>query len=408
MIIIYTYGCFSKARIRYFSIFFILEIYNFTLFFYLIKTTDGYKKLKNRIFSYINFSLILFLIPISASADIYKIFWPEENQRGNSGWDSVKIINVSSNTALDGTMSGVYTQDLTPLITAASAAASGGAYQLIHSLDSTGGNLPDVIDFSGTTIKFRASQAIALNPQGGSDPTYHYDMLYEVNVSTGAVIETRLVASDQAAATIADAAGFLVDLEASQLSRSGQSSAFQSYGTNATNEGTVNIQTKGGLVTEQLSNADGSSLLRKEDDGTVHIGQNSIVLSDELVSASGNDEIYSSSGVLQLGNNAAHKTVIKGTLEVPKPTAGAQAANKSYVDSMGAMMMAASQVHLNSDQTSKLNIGLGLGSMDGENAFAIGLGGLHQDTGVHYSFTATYSDFTEQAAFGAGVNWSLR
>ena len=87
-----------------------------------------------------------------------------------------------------------------------------------------------------------------------------------------------------------------------------------------TTEGTVNIVTKGGLVTEQLSNADGSSLLRKEDDGTVHIGQNSIVLSDELVSASGNDEVYSSSNVLQLGNNDNHRTVIKGTLEVSDPT----------------------------------------------------------------------------------------
>ena len=32
----------------------------------------------------------------SASADIYKVFWPEENQQGSSGWDAVKIVNISS------------------------------------------------------------------------------------------------------------------------------------------------------------------------------------------------------------------------------------------------------------------------------------------------------------------------
>ncbi len=69
-----------------------------------------------------------------------------------------------------------------------------------------------------------------------------------------------------------------MDLKLSQVDRSGTASTFQSYATNITNTETANIETSGGLVTEQLSNPDGTSLLRKEDDGTVHIGQNSIVL----------------------------------------------------------------------------------------------------------------------------------
>jgi hypothetical protein len=341
-------------------------------------------------------------------ADIYKVFWPEENQRGSSGWDAVKIVNISSNTILDGSMAGVYTQDLTSLKSGASAAAGGAQYQMVRSLDAIGNGGPSVIDFSGSNITFRAERGISLNPQGGSDPTYTYDVVYKVNASTGEVLETKLVASSTAEQVLADAAGFTVDLEESNLDRSGQSTSFQSYASNVTTEGTVNIVTKGGLVTEQLSNADGSSLLRKEDDGTVHIGQNSIVLSDELVSASGNDEVYSSSGTLQLGNNDSHRTVIKGTLEVQKPTQGNHAANKSYVDGMGAMMMAASQINYSTDSNSGLNLGFGFGSVAQENAFAIGINGLNQNTGARYSATVTYSDYVNQAAFGAGISWSLR
>ena len=355
------------------------------------------------------FSIALALsVGTQLNADIYKVFWPEENMQGSAGWDAVKIVNVSSNTILDGSMAGVYTQDLTSLQTGASTAAGGAVYQMVRSLDAIGNGGPTVIDFSGSNITFRAEQGITLNPQGGANPSYTYDVVYKVNATTGEVLETKLVASSTAEQVLADAAGFSVDLEESTLNRSGASTTFQSYASNVTTEGTVNIVTKGGLVTEQLSNADGSSLLRKEDDGTMHIGQNSIVLADELVSTSGNDEIYSSSGVLQLGNNDSHRTVIKGTLEIPKPTQGNHAANKSYVDGVGAMMMAAAQVNYNSDPSSAINLGFGLGSMDGENAFAIGVTGNNQNSGARYSATITYGDYTDQVAFGAGVSWSLK
>ena len=343
-----------------------------------------------------------------ANADIYKVFWPEENQKGTAGWDAVKIVNISSNTVLDGSMSGVYTQDLSALTSGASAANSGATYQITHSLDATGGGGPTVIDFSGSNITLRAESGIAINPDGGATPAYVFDVVYKVDASTGKVSETRLVASSAAEATLADAAGFTVDLEESSLSRSGAGTSFQSYASNVTNEGTVNIQTKGGLVTEQLSNPDGSSLLRKENDGTVHIGKNSIVLADELVSSSGNDEVYSSSGVLQLGNNANHRTIIKGSIEVPKPTKGVHAANKSYVDSMGAMLMAASNLNYSIDPSSGLSLGIGLGYMDGENALAVGIGGSNQNSNMNYTSSISYSDYTNQVSIGAGVSWSLK
>lgn len=343
--------------------------------------------------------------------------------QGTSGWDAVKIVNISSNTVLDGSMSGVYTQDLAPLTSGAAAANSGGTYQMVRSLDALGGGGPAVLDFSGTNLTLRAESGIVLNPLGAAGTSYTYDVVYKVDALTGELLETRLVASNAAEATLADEAGFLVDLEESTLDRSGMGTSFQSYASNATNQGAVNIQTKGGLITEQLSNEDGSSLLRKESDGTVHIGANSIVLADELVSASGNDEVYSSSGVLQLGNDDDHRTVIRGTLEVSSPTQANHAANKLYVDTgdaatlssanaysngIAAMTLAASQINLSADPTSSLNFGIGFGNMGGESAFAFGLGGVNQNTNMRYSVTASYSDITKSVAIGAGLSWSLR
>ena len=159
--------------------------------------------------------------------------------------------------------------------------------------------------------------------------------------------------------------------------------------------------------TEENKVVIGDNLVRLETDGTVHVGKNSIVLADELVSASGNDEVYSSSGVLQLGNNASHRTIIKGSIEVPKPTKGIHAANKSYVDSMGAMLMAASNLKYSIDPSSGLSLGIGLGYMDGENALAVGVGGSNLNSNMNYTSSISYSDYTNQVSIGAGVSWSL-
>jgi len=159
--------------------------------------------------------------------------------------------------------------------------------------------------------------------------------------------------------------------------------------------------------TEENKVVIGDNLVRLETDGTVHVGKNSIVLADELVSASGNDEVYSSSGVLQLGHNASHRTIIKGSIEVPKPTKGIHAANKSYVDSMGAMLMAASNLNYSIDPSSGLSLGIGLGYMDGENALAVGVGGSNLNSNMSYTSSISYSDYTNQVSIGAGVSWSL-
>lgn len=321
-------------------------------------------------------------------------------------------------------MSGVYEQDFSNLISAASTANSNGTYELERSLTATNDG-PTVLDFSGNTIKFRAEQALAFNPQGHNGETYTYDVVYEVNPSTGEVISSILVASSNAEATLAEEAGFTVDTEISSLDRSGASGTFQSYATNLTNDGNdeVNITTNGGLVTEQLSNPDGSSLLRKEDDGTVHIGQNSIVLADELVSSSGNDEIYSSSDVLQLGDDENHTTVVVGNLEVGTPTADNHAANKAYTDTqdaatlqsaktyangVAAMAMAASQISMNVDPNVPFGFGIGFGNIGNQSAFSIGFAGADKETGVRYSITGSYNKGTGQSGVGAGLFIPLR
>ena len=152
----------------------------------------------------------------------------------------------------------------------------------------------------------------------------------------------------------------------------------------------------------------GDNLIRLETDGTVHVGKNSIVLSDEIISASGNDEIYSSSGVLQLGNNASHKTIIHGSLEVPVPITGNQAANKSYVDGIGAMVMAAAQLNMMYNSNSVLDLGVGISSVGEENALAIGLGGVIPESRMKYSVSASYNNTSQEVSYGAGVSFSLK
>lgn len=238
----------------------------------------------------------------------------------------------------------------------------------------------------------------------------YFDRILELNVETGKIISEKLIATSQEGYDSATAAGFEVILAETGDTSSSTLINFKSYSENISNATATEdtVATKGNFSTNQITASDGASLFRQEEDGTVHIGENSIVLSDEAVSASGNDEVYSSSGTLQLGNNASHKTVIKGSLEVPKPKTGNEAANKSYVDGVGAMVMAAAQLNMMYNPDSVLDLGFGLGSMDNENAIAVGLGGVLPDSNMRYSLSATYSDYTAQVSYGAGLSFSLK
>lgn len=345
---------------------------------------------------------IIAIAATQARADLYQVYFAQSSELGNSSSNYVKIINTNSFTTYDGNMTGFYSRSYSALSSAGTTAwgetASAAAVNDPSSAPMT------VLDFTGTKLKVRSNNGIQM---GSSSNNVFYDTVATVDLSDGTVSDQILIAKDQAAYDIAVSAGYDVILDTSDIDRSGAVVTFNAYSENVTNISSANTETNGGFVTGQITGDDGATLFRQEEDGTVHIGENSIVLADELVSASGNDEVYSSSGVLQLGNDNSHRTVIRGTLEVPKPTIGSHAANKSYVDSMGAMIMASSQINYNTSATGGPSIGIGLGSMDGENAIALGFGGVDQNSGATYSASVTYSDFTKQAAFGAGVSWSL-
>lgn len=339
----------------------------------------------------------------TASADLYQIYFAQQSELGQNTANKVKIINTNSYTTYDGDMSGFYNRTYQALETAATNAW--GEQAGAAAINDPSSAPITVLDFVGTKMKVRSNNGINI---GSNSNDVFYDTVATIDLSNGTVTEQILIAKDQATYDIAVTAGYDVILDTSNIDRSGAVVTFNAYSENVTNSSSANSTTNGGFVTGQITGDDGATLFRQEDDGTVHIGENSIVLADELVSASGNDEIYSSSGVLQLGNNDSHRTIVRGTLEVPKPTAGSHAANKKYVDGVGAMAMAASQISLQADPNSSLSIGVGLGGLGNQSAFAFGLTGKDQQNGARYSLTAAYNDYSGEVGFGAAIVWSLR
>ena len=383
-------------------------------------------------FKFLTTTATITIAATQASADLYQVYFAQSSELGNNSSNYVKIINTNSFTTYDGNMTGFYNRSYAALDAAATAAwgerASGA------SINDPAAAPITVLDFTGSILKVRSNNGVGI---GSNSRDVFFDTVADIDLSNGTVLNEILIAKDQETYDIAVAAGYDVILDTSEIDRSGAVITFNAYSENVTNIASANTETNGGLITGQITGDDGATLFRQEEDGTVHIGENSIVLADELVSVSGNDEVYSSSGVLQLGNNDAHRTVIKGTLEVSNPTQANHAANKSYVDTgdaatlssaksysdtgdaatlssaksysngIAAMTLAASQISLSADPTSSLNFGIGFGSMGGENAFAFGLGGINQNTNMRYSATASYSDTTRRVAVGAGVSWSL-
>lgn len=405
-------------------------------------------------------------------ADEYQIYFTDNAEITSNGQyvNYVKIINTSSYTTFEGNLSGYYSQTFAAL-DAAATTATGLNYASAMVVDLSSAPV-SVLDFTGTNLKLRTNRGLGLDPVGVLGDNYWYDVVNNVDLNTGEVVETILIASSQTEFNIARAAGYNVILDSSSIDRATNGVSFTSFSTNVTNENDTsslaNNETMGGLVVEQISGIDGASIFRQEADGTVHIGENSIVLSDESVSQSGNDEVYSSSGVLQLGNDDNHRTVVRGTLEVSTPTQSNHAANKGYVDTqdaatlvaarsyadtqdaatltsarsyadtqdaatltsarsyadtqdattlqsakvyangVAAMSMAASQISFNADPQAPIGLGIGFGNIGDQSAFAIGLTGYNQKSGVRYSFTASHNATTKQTGIGAGVFFSLR
>ena len=211
------------------------------------------------------------------------------------------------------------------------------------SLDSGKSNPRIFQDFKGSSLTIRENRLVTVRDKGpdgikNGDPgdtgddgeNRTYDRLIVINTADGSVASQTLIASNLSDYNHASAAGYEVVLEDKSATpdQLAVMELFQmtSYSENLTNAGSMvgdAIETKGSFSTTKITDADGVSLFRQEDDGSIHIGENSVVIVDSPNSSSGNDMIYSSAAdgsTLQIGNVDSHRTIINGTLEVTGET----------------------------------------------------------------------------------------
>lgn len=362
---------------------------------------------------------MLFGFQKSIYADNYNFYFAQsaDDDDGdgvpNTDDQTVKIINTSTYTVYDGTLTGYYALEYDDLAATITNGVTGSSYSA--SLDYMGSG-KEVLDFAGSTLTVRENSVLQMNDDNVSGDSFVYDRVTKVDVSDGSVTSQILVASSQAAYDYAEEAGYTVMLAESEIDRSGGGyQTLTTFSSNVTNSvsATANVLSKGGFSTEQITNADGTVLFREESDGTVHIGENSIVLADEAVSASGNDEVYSSSGTLQLGDNDNHVTTIRGSLRVADPSIATDAANKRYVDQQNsadrdyADGIGASALASLSSLTSIPNgngIGIGTSVINGESAIALGLQHMVNKR-VAVNLTSSYNSTIDNYTISGGIGW---
>ena len=278
-----------------------------------------------------------------------------------------------------------------------------------------------IVDLKSNIITFKEAQMVIVQDNNGTpqDTTDDGDQLYfdrvlSINVDTGEIVSDTLIANSEEAATYAANNGMSLDTVNLGDVQNTTQMTFTSYAENVTNDADSGalVDTNGNFSTAQISDSEGNSLFRQEADGTVHIGENSIVLSDESVSSSGFDEVYSSSSVLQLGNNSSHRTVVKGALEIEEPTAPQHATTKNYVDVLNASArrysdslaaMSTAIASMPQAQHGQRMLTFGTGFRNGEHAIALGISVKPITSAFSLNINAAYSDYASKPTVGAGV-----
>ena len=276
-------------------------------------------------------------------------------------------------------------------------------------------------DFVGNSVTIRDNNLVTLSSltSDTNDPlfgqAYYYDRVVKINVNTGVLEEDYIVARSADALQVALDMGYDAVLAdgAGDIVPGFTEFSLKTFSKNSTTS-TGDQATEGGFFAEQITSSNGASLFRQEADGTVHIGENSIVLADESISASGFDTIYSSSGRLQLGNNSSHTTVVKGALEIQEPTAPNHAATKNYVDTHTvskqyldtsvAMAMAMSALPRATDE--KKVVAIGMGQHGSQAAIALGISAIVGKKNTQVNFNVTGSN-SGKVSVAAGVGWSF-
>jgi hypothetical protein len=342
------------------------------------------------------------LLSTSLLSDDYQLYFSATD--GTSGNDNLLIINTSAANATNVNLleyrqqSDNYTNFQT----------NTGATDVSLDFDGYRRVVQDII---GSEIVMKDLGLVQINY---ADKNYTYDRIVKIDISNGKKTSEVLVASTREEYDAAIEAGFdSIYIDGDTDAPPNTAEMLTTYSANLTNVDST-IVTNGGFSTNQITADDGASLFRVEDDGTVHIGENSIVLADELVSASGNDEIYSSSGTLQLGNDSTHNTVVVGTIEVPDPILDSHAANKRYVDDqilkankysdgIGSMALASSSMLMSSN--GREGIGLGIAGIGSSSALAIGITGNY-DERTNYSLTSSYSNQVQKLGLSGGVHFA--
>lgn len=356
--------------------------------------------------------IFLFFGANNAFADNYNFYFAQSAEDSNSDGIpdtsamTVKIVNTSTYTVYDGNLSDYYSLEYSDLEATLDESIAGTSYTA--DLDYTGSR-KEVLDFVGSNLTIRENAVLQLNDDNLIGDSFTYDRVTKVNVTDGSVVGQILVAPSQEAYDYAQEAGFTVMLAESEISRSGGDyQSLTTFSSNITNDNTntnlANVQSKGGFIAEQIKGGDGATLFRQESDGTVHIGENSIVLSDESVSASGNDEVYSSSGALQLGNNNSHRTIVKGALEIDNPKRPNHAANRRYVDGIGASSLAS--ISALTSIPKNRGFGVGTGFINGQSALSLGIKYQFENSKVYVNASSSYNSTAKTLASSAGFGWS--
>ena len=110
------------------------------------------------------------------------------------------------------------------------------------------------------------------------------------------------------------------------------------YGDFANNTITVNgtVTVTGTIYSKSITSSDGTKMVSIDDNGDVHIGNNSMVFAN-AENSNGVDVMSSTIGKIQIGENTTDTTTVVGALNVQEPTEDSHAATRAYVDKVGAL-----------------------------------------------------------------------
>jgi len=334
----------------------------------------------------------------NAVADNYQIYFPMQSDFDAQTRElppekqKVYIVNTDSNVVQVAPLTQYLTQAIRPF--------SAPTYST--STDFMGSTRV-VQDFIGSELIIRDNNLVTvgdLTPNSGI--AYQFDRVARINVVTGEVTRSYLVARSQEAYQAALDSGYVANVDvvlsdgAGDLPGGATPITFRTFSQNTTTQGGA-VETGGGFFAEEMTAADGTSLVRRESDGTLHFGENSVV-----ISTTGLDRIHSSVGELHIGNSGTHRTIINGTLEIQDPTQPNHAATKRYVDSSAAMSMAIASLPraMGSDGF----LGFGVGHQGGQSAIAFGLSRNLMSNSAQLNLSIGYNAVTK-TSIGAGMGW---